>query len=294
MHAFRTPLFLTQKDPPMPATFTSGSPMRRALLLGTLAAAALAVMPAHAQSLDAIKARGTLLVGVQGDFPPWGFKNQSFEHVGYDIDVAQLMAQDLGVKLALIDVTAANRIAFLQTGKVDLLAAAVGMYPDRAKAVQFSKPYATLDGVVYGRKADTIRESGDLAKRKVGVARGSAADVALTKALPDATLMRFEDDAAPVQALFSGQIDALGSTNLIAMVLAKHPSGAQFEQKFMFTRQYNGLASKLGDKELNTWANAFVDRHLASGKLNAISVKWTGAALPAMPAELAGVPFAVP
>ena len=276
------------------ATACFSSPLRRTFLLGTLAVAAWAALPAYAQSLNAIKARGTLIVGVQGDFPPWGFKNASFEHVGYDIDVAQLMAQDLGVKLALVDVSAANRIAFLQTGKVDFLAAAVGMYPDRAKAIQFSKPYATLDGVVYGRKADAIRESGDLAKRKVGVARGSAADVALSKALPEGSMMRFEDDAAPVQALFSGQVDALGSTNLIATVLAKHPSGAQFEQKFVFTRQYNGLASRLGDKELNAWANEFVDRQTASGKLGAISVKWTGSALPSMPAELPGVPFAVP
>ena len=278
----------------MSTKLRSSSPLRRVILVGTLAVCAWAVLPAHAQSLNAIKARGTLIVGVQGDFPPWGFKNASFEHVGYDIDVAQLMAQDLGVKLSLVDVSAANRIAFLQTGKVDFLAAAVGMYPDRAKAIQFSKPYATLDGVGYGRKADSVREIGDRATRKVGVARGSAADVALSKALPDTSMMRFEDDAAPVQALFSGQIDALGSTNLIAMVLSKHPSGAQFEQKFVFTRQYNGLASKLGDRELNAWANAFVDRHMASGKLNAISVKWAGSALPAMPAELAGVPFAVP
>lgn len=49
-----------------------------------------------------------------------------------------------------------TRIAFLHTGEVDFLAAAVGMYPDRAKAIQFSKPYATLDGVVSGRKADAI------------------------------------------------------------------------------------------------------------------------------------------
>jgi polar amino acid transport system substrate-binding protein len=287
-------LLSTKKDLQMSTIFRSGPPLRRALLLGAAVAAALAALPVHAQSLAAIKARGTLLVGVQADFPPWGFKNANFEHVGYDIDVAQLMAQDMGVKLSLVDVNAANRVAFLQTGKVDLLAAAVGMYPDRAKAVQFSKPYATLDGVVYGRKTDTIRDSADLTKRKVGVARGSAADVALTKALPDASVMRFEDDAAPVQALFSGQVDALGSTNLIAMVIAKHPSGAQFEQKFTFTRQYNGLASKLGDRELNTWANAFVERHIASGKLNAISVKWTGSALPAMPGELAGVPFVVP
>lgn len=107
-------------------------------------------------------------------------------------------------------------------------------------------------------------------------------------------MIQFEDDAVLVQALFNGQVNALGSTNLIAMLLSKHPSGAQFEQKFVFTRQYNGLASKLGDRELNAWANAFVDRHMASGKLNAISVKWAGSALPAMLAEPPGVPFTVP
>jgi polar amino acid transport system substrate-binding protein len=259
-----------------------------------LCVAAAFCASAVAQSIDSIKSKGTLTVGVQAEFPPWGSIDASGANVGYDIDVARLMADDLGVKLTLVPVTAGNRVGYLTTGKVDVLAAAIGMYPDRAKAVQFSKPYATLDGVIYGKKTDAIHDWNDLARLRVGTARGSAADVALTKGLPPGTaLQRFDDDAVPIQALLSGQVDAIGSTNLIAVVLARSPAGAQFEQKFQFARQYNGLATRLGEREFNAWLNAFVDRNMANGKLNTINRKWIGGDLPALPTELADVPFTV-
>ncbi len=251
-------------------------------------------MPAAAQTIESIKDKGTINVGVQADFPPWGSIDASGNNVGYDIDVARLMASDLGVKVQFVPVTAGNRIGYLTTGKVDVLVAAVGMYPDRAKAVQFSKPYSALDGVIYARKSAPVKAWADLAGLKVGTARGSAADVALTKNLPpSATLMRFEDDAVPIQALVSGQVDAIGSTNLIAPVLARSPAGAEFERKFDFTRQYNGMATRLGEAGINAWLNTFIDRNLANGKLDEINVKWVGSKLPVFPAELAGVPFVV-
>jgi polar amino acid transport system substrate-binding protein len=273
-----------------------GFTRRRTLALAAACVAGLSLgMAAQAQSIAAIKKSGVLNVGVQAEFPPWGSIDANGQNIGYDVDVARLMADDLGVKLQLTAVTAANRIAYLTTEKVDVLAAAIGMYPERAKAVQFSKPYATLDGVIYGKKSDTIKTWSDLAKLTVGAARGSAADAALTRELPPGTTYRrFEDDAAPIAALMSGQVDAIGSTNLIAVVLAKSPAGAQYEQKFAFTRQYNGLASRLGQAEFNAWLNAFIDRNMANGKLDAINQKWIGGKLPALPAEIPGVPFVSP
>jgi polar amino acid transport system substrate-binding protein len=271
----------------------SGSDLGRPLALAGAFMAGLALsLAAHAQTIESIKKSGTLNVGVQAEFPPWGSIDASGRNIGYDVEVAQLMADDLGVKLQLTAVTAANRIPYLVTGKVEVLAAAIGMYPERAKAVQFSKPYSTLDGVIYAKKSVVVKGWSDLAKLTVGAARGSAADVALTREMPPGTqYRRFEDDAAPIVALLSGQVDAVGSTNLMASVLAKSPEGAQFEQKFEFTRQYNGLASRLGQKEFNAWLNAFIDRNLANGKLDAINQKWIGSKLPALPEEIAGVPF---
>jgi len=262
------------------------------MLLAACCICMIAIAPAAAQTIESIKQKGTINVGVQAEFPPWGSTDAAGNLVGYDIDVATLMASDLGVKVQFVPVTAGNRVGYLATGKVDVLVAAVGMYPERAKAVQFSKPYSALDGVVYARKSANVKGWPDLAGMQVGASRGSAADVALTKELPpSAKLMRFDDDAAPIQAMLSGQVDAVGSTNLIAMVLARSPAGSNYEQKFSFTRQYNGMATRLDQPEINAWLNAFIDRNLASGKLDAINMKWIGGKLPQFPAELPGVPF---
>ncbi|WP_429298424.1 transporter substrate-binding domain-containing protein [Paraburkholderia sp. GAS199] len=249
---------------------------------------------AHAQSVESIKQKGVLTVGVQADQVPWGFIDSKGEHDGYDVDVAKLMAADMGVKLQIVSVTVPNRIAQLMTGKVDVLAAVMGMYPDRAKVIQFSKPYSVLDLVVYGKKGDVMKAPADLGKLRVGVSRASATDIALTKQLPPGTaLERFDGDTAPIQALLSGQVDAIGGTNTYAAVLKRSPEGAKYELKFQLSRQYNGLATRPHQAELNAWLNAFVDRNTANGKLTAINQKWLGVDLPAMPVSLAGIPYTV-
>lgn len=246
---------------------------------------------AHAQTVESIKQKGVLLVGVQADQVPWGFVDDKNVNVGYDIDVAQLMAADMGVKLQLVPVTVPNRIANLLTGKADIMAGVMGMYPDRAKVIQFSKPYSVVEIMVYGKKTDTIKSMDDLTKFRVGVSRASAQDIAISKALPNLPIQRYDGDTVPVQALLSGQVDAIGGTNTYAPVIARSPAGAAFEQKFSISRQYNGLCVRLGQKDLNTWINAFIDRNMANGKLNAINKKWLGTDLPTMPTSLPGIPF---
>jgi polar amino acid transport system substrate-binding protein len=249
--------------------------------------------PAQAQSIESIKQKGVLVVGVQADQVPWGYVEPNGDHAGYDVDVARLMAADMGVKLQLVSVTVPNRIAQLMTGKVDVLAAVMGMYPDRAKVIQFSKPYSVVDIMLIGKKTDKIKGPADLANMHVGVSRASAQDIALTKTAPAASLERFDGDTAPVQALLAGQVDAIGGTNTYLAVLARNPEGAKYEEKFPIHRQYNGLASRPGQADLNAWLNGFVDRNMANGKLNAINKKWMSADLPQMPASLDGVPYSV-
>lgn len=255
------------------------------------AMAGLFATGAYAQTVESIKQKGVLLVGVQADQVPWGYVDDKNVNVGYDIDVAKLMAEDMGVKLQLVPVTVPNRIANLLTGKADIMAGVMGMYPDRAKAVQFSKPYSIVEIMVYGKKTDNIKSMQDLTKYRVGVARAAAQDIAITKALPDLPIQRYDGDTVPVQALLSGQVDAIGGTNTYAPVIARSPAGAAFEKKFSISMQYNGLCTRLGQKDINAWINAFIDRNMANGKLNAINKKWLGTDLPTMPASLPGIPF---
>ena len=112
-----------------------------------------AVAPlARPQSVAEIKKKGELTVGLLVDFPPYGTTNAQNQPDGYDADVAKLLAKDWGVKLKLVPVTGPNRIPFLLTNKVDLLVASLAITPERAKQVQFSKPYAAATIVLLGSK----------------------------------------------------------------------------------------------------------------------------------------------
>ncbi|WP_081269229.1 transporter substrate-binding domain-containing protein [Variovorax paradoxus] len=274
-------------------------PMSRRRLVQIAASAALvASMPlamhAAAQSIEDIKKRGTQRVGVLSELPPWGFVSDQGKNVGYDIDVAELIGKKLGVKVELVPMNVAARIAQLMTGKVDLLLATMGMYPDRAKVVQFSKPYAALSIIVAGKKSDNITKLEDLAGKKVGVTRAAAQDTAITQAAPKgATIQRFDDDAAVVQALLAGQSDVIGANTTYLMNIRKAMPDAPFEQKLVISRQYMGVAMRPGNKELNTRINQIIDEIKASGELNAISKKWINQDLPELVTELPGVPFTV-
>ena len=177
----------------------------RRVFTGTALALGLAITlsawapAAGAQTPAELKAKGELTIGMLVDFPPYGTMNSSNQPDGYDADVARLLAKDLGLKLKLVPVTGPNRIPFLLTNKVDLLVASLAITPERAKQVQFSQPYAAASVIVYGDKKASIKAAADLKGKRVGVARASTQDVALTAIAPEGTeIRRFEIGRAHV------------------------------------------------------------------------------------------------
>ena len=150
------------------------------------------------------------------DFPPFGIMGTDGKPDGYDADVAKLLAKDLGVTLNLVPVTGPNRIPYLLSGQVDLLVASLGITPERAEKVAFSDPYAGISIGVMGLSDMDLSTPEKLAGHTVGVTRASTQDTAVTAVAPaDATIQRFDDDATAVQALLSGQVEALGASNII-------------------------------------------------------------------------------
>lgn len=272
--------------------------MRLGKTFGRIAAALALAMglaaPAVAGTLDDIKERGTLRMGVLGELPPWGFIDNTGASQGYDVEVGTLLAEELGVKPEFMPMTVQARIPSLTTGKVDMLLATMGMYPDRAKAVQFSKPYAGLKIILIADKATPITTIEDARGLRIGVPKASAQDTAITKALgEDSRIQRFDDDAATVQALVSGQVDAIGGNTTYKMSIDKARPENTFEQKVLFNEQWMGVATPLGDAEVNAFLNDFIDKIKADGRLEAINAKWINQPLPAFPESLEGVPFTV-
>lgn len=261
--------------------FTRATSLQKLLAIGAFAAAVIGgAHTASAQALDAIKKKGQLTIGMLVDFPPFGITNLEGQPDGYDADIAKALAKSLGVKAEIVPVTGPNRIPFLQTGKVDVLVASLAITPERAQQVAFSDPYAGIRIVVFGKKEAAIKEPADLKSVTVGVARASTQDVSITAIAPQGTqIRRFDDDASAVQALISGQVDAIGAATPVVGEIDKVAPG-RFDTKLVLREQVHGIALRQGQDDLLKAVNAFVAEQKASGALNAAYKKWVGTDMP--------------
>lgn len=149
--------------------------MKRLLaVLSALVALTLAV-PAMAQdTLSRIKQKGVLTVGVKNDYKPWGFLDPSGKIVGLEIDLAQDVADKLGVKLELLPVTAANRMEFVNQGRIDMILATMGDTADRRKVIHMIEPnyYAGATNVLAPKSAG-LKQWSDLQGRKICAVQGA-------------------------------------------------------------------------------------------------------------------------
>ncbi len=267
---------------------------RRTLLAAASLSLTAGLLPlaANAQSISTIKSRGKVLIGIQGDNPPWGFVNTNGASDGFDAVIGTAFAKYLGVGVEFMPLAVVNRIPALTTGRVDILFATMAMLPERAKVVQFSKPYVANIIQLVGAKATSIKTNEDMKKVTIGVPRASVQDTQVTKNAPEGTtIRRFDDDAATIQALISGQVDAVGA-NMFYMDRINQAKPGVFETKLEFTRLFNGACTRLGDKELNAAANSFIDQIKTNGVLQAAYTTWMKQDAPsAFPDSVEGVPF---
>jgi polar amino acid transport system substrate-binding protein len=266
---------------------------RQALLAGAvgLAAPGLLLRPALAVTPAEIKAKGKLVVGIQGDNPPWGFVTSAGKQDGLDADIAALFGKELGVPVEFVPLEVNNRIPALTTGRVDVLFATMAMLPERAKVVQFSKPYVANTIVLIGPKSAVIKTNEDMAKFTIGVAKGAAQDTQVTKNAPaSTTIRRYDGDAPSIQALVSGQVQALGG-NIFYIQRIEQARPGEFENKLEFQNLYNGACTRQGEKEINAALNAFIDKIRANGELQKVYDKWMKVPVHKFPDSLEGISF---
>lgn len=249
-------------------------------LLAGCAALALGTTAVSAETIDQVKEKGVLTVGMLVDFPPYGIMNTDNKPDGYDADVAKVLAKDLGVKVNIIPVTGPNRIPYLLTNKVDMLVASLAITPERAKQVQFSHPYSAAQIVVFGGKDIPITKPEDLSGKTIGVARASTQDIAVSKIAPkDANIRRFDDDASAMQALLSGQVDAIGCSTTVAAQISKRTPD-RFDNKFVLLQQEMAVAMLPGEPNTLKAVNEVIDANIKNGEFSKLYEKWLGTPLP--------------
>jgi len=261
--------------------------MHRRTLIRFLAASAtafgvLASTPVLADGLDTIKKAGTLRVAVPQDFPPFGTVGADMKPLGYDIDMAALIAKEMGVKLELIPVSSTNRIPYLTTGKADLVISSLGKNPDREKVIDFTNPYAPFFNGVFGPADAKVAGAADLAGKTIAVTRGSVEDLELTKiAPPTAVIKRFEDNNTTISAYLSGQTQLAATGNVVAAALNERTKLRPLTPKFLIKNSPCSIGVNKGEAALVAKVNEIIAKARKDGSLNQIALRWLHNPLPA-------------
>jgi polar amino acid transport system substrate-binding protein len=249
-----------------------------ALLL--IGGASFASAPAaHADALEDIKQAGVINVGVFADFPPFSSASADMSLQGYDIDVAQFIADSIGVELNLVGVTGQNRIPYLNDRRVDLLMS-VGYSDERAEVIDYAAAYAPYYIAVIGPAAVAVAGPDDLAEKTIAVNRGTLEDTSLTEAAPEtADIRRFDNYNAVIQAFISGQAELMVVGNDVGAQVLARQEALQPEQKFQLLTSPSHIGLNKGEEALKTAVNDAVATMLSDGSLNASSEAWLNVTL---------------
>jgi polar amino acid transport system substrate-binding protein len=249
---------------------------RRSILTALVLSFTALISPlSHADALDDVMKNKVLKVAVPQDFPPFGSVGADMKPVGYDIDVAHLIAQDMGVALELVPVSSANRSPYLTTKKVDLVISSLGKNPEREKAIDFSAAYAPFFSGVFGTDREAVGKVEDLGGKTVGVTRGSIEDLELSKIAPaNATIKRFEDNNATISAYLSGQVSLIATGNVVAGTISEKQTAKKLDFKFMIKNSPCYVGVNKGEPKLVERVNAALAKIKKDGSLDAVAKKW--------------------
>ncbi|MEI5679254.1 MULTISPECIES: transporter substrate-binding domain-containing protein [unclassified Mesorhizobium] len=241
------------------------------LLLGS---AGIATQAAHADALEDIAKAGVINVGVFADFPPFSSASADMSLKGYDMEVAQFIADSLKVKLNTVAVTGQNRIPYLTDHRVDLLMS-VGYSKEREQVIDFAAAYAPYYIAVIGPAALEVKDKAALADKSIAVNRGTLEDTSLTEAAPaTADIKRFDNYNAVIQAFISGQTQLMVVGNDVGAQVLARQEALKPEQKFQLLTSPSHIGLNKNEEGLKKAINDAVAKMLADGQLNKASEEW--------------------
>jgi polar amino acid transport system substrate-binding protein len=235
-------------------------------------------------TLDRIIKDKKIRVTAEVTSPPFGILDKDNQPDGSEIATARQLAKDLGVELELVQVTAPQRIPALLAGRADVAISSLSITFDRAKTVMFAPPHGALSIVIAGAKGKQIRNAADLGGKKIGLTRATLEEATVPKIAPQGTnIVMFDDIAATMQAMVSGQVDAAGMSAFAAKSVADRNPKANLENKFTVTTAYYAAAVRPGDFDLLQFLRTWVFLNKNNGVLAAIYKKYTEVALVDLP-----------
>ena len=174
------------------------------------------------RTLDEIKESKTINIGVFSDKHPFGYVDEEGKYQGYDIYLAERLGKDLGVNINYVSTEAANRIEYLQSGKVDIILANFTVTDERKEAVDFALPYMNVAlGVISPKDKVGTDLANWNADDQMIVISGTTAEAFLVKNYPDIKLQKYDSYATAKNALENGNGAAWANDNTEVIAFAK-------------------------------------------------------------------------
>lgn len=213
------------------------------------------------RTLDEIKEDGTIHIGVFSDKNPFGYVDENGEYQGYDVYFAERLASDLGVKVNYVSTEAANRIEYLQTGKVDVILANFTVTDERKEEVDFALPYMNVALGVVSRNDNVIESLDDLGEDDaIIVISGTTAETYLTENYPNILLQKFDSYATAKEAFENGTGVAWANDNTEVIAFSLQNEGYTVGIPSLGSNDTIAPAVAKGNTTLLEWINEDIEK----------------------------------
>ncbi len=208
------------------------------------------------RTVDEIKDSGTINIGVFSDKAPFGYVDENGDYQGYDIYFANRIGEDLGVEVNFVSTEAANRIEYLQTGKVDIILANFTVTDERAEEVDFALPYMNVALGVVSPDDAVIESLDDLGEDdEVIVISGTTAETYLIDNNPEIKLQKYDTYANAKNALENGNAAAWANDNTEVIAFALENEGFTVGIPSLGSQDTIAPAVTKGNTTLLDWLN---------------------------------------
>lgn len=233
---------------------------------------------------DEVQQRQVLRVAMTLQFPPQFYRDpQTREPAGYDVEMLQMLAKDLGVTLEIKDMDFTGQIPALLAGQVDMVVNGLVNTPERAKAVQFSEPYVPYELVLMTQKGTglTSYEQLDQPGKVIAVLMGSVSDHLARARFSRAEVRGLERQDACMMEVAARRADACLLEQYLAIPFVRN--NPQTTELFVpaepLATKYGCIAVRYGNPRFLYWLDNWIRYQKASGMLDALYDRIIGPSL---------------
>jgi ABC-type amino acid transport substrate-binding protein len=227
-------------------------------------------------TLGKIQAAGEIKVGVKYDVPLFGFKNpQSGEVEGFDVDLANIVADRLGVEVKTVEAISDNRIPFLADGTVDLVFSTMTITTDRDAEIDFSRPYYVAHGRILTPKDSGIEDAAGLEGKRVCTALGSTYEGLIPDLAPDIDLNTVDGYSDCFALMQQDKTDALITDDVILAGFLQQDDSLHIVGDDLTTDPY-GAGVKEGETEFADFVSSVIEDTFEDGTWQDLYDEWIG------------------